>query len=334
MPKPLLSVGIPTYNRLTGLRAAVESALAQDCGNVEVLIADNASTDGTEDYCCGLAKREPAVRYIRSPLNRGPTANFNTLLRNGKGDYFLFLADDDRLDPSYASTCLAWLKANPDYAMAGGRPEYVRDDGAIATGRPIDLPHAVAAQRVRAYLREVDDGAAIYGVLPRGIVDDVSDIRNVVGNDWLFVAEIAALGKVISLPDARLHRSLGGTSASYLKLAETLGLPAVQGRLPFIALAWEFGADVLWRSAVHRQAHTRRERWGLALLCGASMARRQVWLWILALDRFPPTRAAYRAAKALYLRLDRGSGGRLHLQFPGHSTAIPRPPDDAHAREL
>ncbi len=330
MPRPLITVGIPTYNRLSGLRRAVESALGQDCGDLEVLIADNASTDGTEDYCRVLAEQEPAVRYMRSPLNRGPTANFNTVLRNAEGDHFLFLSDDDWLHPSYASRCLAFLRAHPDHAMAGGRPRYVREDGATAAGRPIDLPQAVAAQRVRAYLRDVDDGAAIYGVLPRSIVDRLSDIRNVVGNDWLFVAEIAALGRIIALPDTHLHRSLGGTSASFRRLAETLDLSTTQRLLPFLVIGRAFAADVLWRSPVHRQAFAPSERVALALICGSSMVRRQLWFCALALGRWPLTRRPYRAAKRLYLLVDRWSGRRLPRQFPGHSTVVGRAPKDAH----
>lgn len=65
MSAPLLTIGIPTFNRLGLLRRAVKSALDQDCGDLEILIADNASPDGTEEYCRELAAREPAVRYIR-----------------------------------------------------------------------------------------------------------------------------------------------------------------------------------------------------------------------------------------------------------------------------
>lgn len=322
MRTPLLTIGIPTYNRESALRRAVESALAQDCGNLEILIADNASSDGTQGYCRALAEREPTVRYIRQPSNRGPTANFNTVLRQARGDHFLFLSDDDWLQPSYSSRCIAWLDAHPDCAMVVGYPRYVREDGASAGGRPIDLRHASPAHRVRAYLRDVDDGAGIYGVLPRAIVDRVSDIRNVSGNDWLFVAEVAALGEILSIAEVTLYRSLGGTSSSYRKLARTLELPAVQGRFPFATVACAFAADVIYRSPVHRGAFPPPVRMGLALMCAASMARRGLWLWVLSLGRRPISRRPYLAAKAGYQRINRLMGGRLALRFPGHSTII------------
>lgn len=330
MNRPLLTVGIPTYNRLPALRRAIRSALSQNCGDLEIVIADNASSDGTEDYCRAIAEQESPIRYIRHAVNRGPTANFNSVLRHARGDYFLFLSDDDWLDESYASRCLQWLRAHPDHSMVSGRPLYLREDGATADGRPIDLPQRAPGRRVHAYLRDVDDGAAIYGVLPRAIIDRVSDIRNVTGNDWLFVAEVAALGKVATLPDVRLHRALGGTSSSYRKLATTLELPSVQAVLPFATVAAAFAADVLWRSPVHRATMRRSERMALAALCAAAMARRQAWLWVLALGRWPPSRPLYRVIKGLYVQHERVIGRRLNPRFPGHSTVASRSTEHGH----
>lgn len=324
MPTPLLSIGIPTYNRVEALRRAVESALAQDCGDLELVVADNASTDGTEAYCRALAAQDPRVRYIRHPANRGPTANFNSVLRLARGDYFLFLSDDDWLHPAYASSGIAWLRTHPGYAMAGGHPTYLREDGSAVSGLPIDLRQASAERRVHAYFRDVDDGAAIYGVLPRAILERVSDIRNVVGNDWLFVAEIAALGRIAALADVHLFRSLGGTSASYHDLATTLGLPRVQRRFPFLTTACAFAADAIWRSPVHRATFAPPMRFMLVALCAASMARRQLWLGVLSLGQYRLTRRPYGMAKAIYHCLNDRVGARLTPRFPGHSTAVTR----------
>jgi len=211
--------------------------------------------------------------------------------------------------------------------MAGGSARYVREDGASTPGRPIDLRQASPAQRVLAYLRAVDDGGGIYGVLPRPVVDSVSEIRNVTGNDWLFVAEIAALGRVASLPEVTLYRALAGTSASFGSLVRTLELPTVQGRFPFTTIACAFAADVLWRSPVHRAAIVPAARVALAVLCAGTMARRGLWLGILSLGQRPVSRRPYLAAKALYTRIDGLTGGQLVLRFPGHSTRIAEHPE-------
>ena len=74
---PLVSVGIPTFNRLIMLRRAVDSALSQDYPNLEVVISDNASTDGTQAWCEQLARRDSRVRYVRQPNTRDAGA-YNT----------------------------------------------------------------------------------------------------------------------------------------------------------------------------------------------------------------------------------------------------------------
>lgn len=322
--RPLLTIGIPTYNRVGTLRRAVDSALKQGGGDLEILVADNASTDDTERYCRALAEREPVVRYIRQSVNLGPTANFNTVLRQARGDYFLFLGDDDWLHPSYSERCIAWLRAHPGCAMAGGHPRYLRDDGAVAYGRPISLSHTSPARRVSTYYRVVEDGATIYGVIPRHIVDRLTDIRNVIGNDWMFVSEVAALGKVAALPDVHLYRSLDGMSSQYRAMVKSLNLPAAQGRLPYAPAAFACATDLLWRSAVHRRTFSARTRVALALLCTATIIRRQLWLGVLGLGRLPLARGPFGAAKSVYYFLNRWTGGRLALRIPGQSTVVGR----------
>lgn len=324
MANPLITIGIPTYNRAKVLPRAVESALAQDCGGIELLISDNASTDGTETYCRELAARIPTVRYFRQPLNQGPTANFNLVLTQARGDYFLFLSDDDWIDPSYVSRCIGWLRAHPDYAMAAGSPLYVRDDGATALGCPTDLRHASALRRVYTYLRAVADNATFYGVLSQECVRRISSLDNAMGADWRFVAEVAAVGKIAVLPDVRLYRSLGGNvSGSHIRITKALGIPALHASVPFLCIWWQFARDVLWRSPVYRQRLRLHERLILAALSSTVMVRRQIWLLVLMVGRWPPTQGPYRTVKRSYRSVNRWSGGRLPtLKFPGYSTVV------------
>ena len=92
---------ITTYNRLSLLRRAVESALAQSCP-CEVIVADDCSTDGTADYLAPLA-RDGRLRHLRSPSNLGQCNAVNVGVEVAYGDWVKLLADDDYLAP----TCLA-----------------------------------------------------------------------------------------------------------------------------------------------------------------------------------------------------------------------------------
>src|SRR4051794_27303453 len=114
---PLVSVGIPTFNRATVLKRAIESFLAQDYSNLELIISDNASPDETESVCEEYCARDTRVTYIRQRSNRGPRPNFLEVLHRARGPLFICLGDDDWLDSSYIRLCVQKLTENPDYAL-------------------------------------------------------------------------------------------------------------------------------------------------------------------------------------------------------------------------
>jgi glycosyltransferase involved in cell wall biosynthesis len=102
---PLVTIGIPTYNRAAGyLRDALESALAQDYPNLDIVVSDNGSTDDTETYVTGLA--DSRIRYFKQTPSLTPDGNFNFCLEQAMGAYFILLHDDDILDADYISSCL------------------------------------------------------------------------------------------------------------------------------------------------------------------------------------------------------------------------------------
>jgi glycosyltransferase involved in cell wall biosynthesis len=94
---PLVSVGIPTYNRAAGLRAALARVLSQSHRNLEVIISDNGSPNGeTEALANELMRDDPRIRFYRQPENRGAAFNFAFVEQAASGDYFMWAADDDR----------------------------------------------------------------------------------------------------------------------------------------------------------------------------------------------------------------------------------------------
>ena len=85
---PEVSIGIPVYNGTDFLGAAIESHLAQTFGDFELVISDNASTDGTEDLCRAYAQQDSRVRYVRQAENIGANANFNEVVHLSRAPYY------------------------------------------------------------------------------------------------------------------------------------------------------------------------------------------------------------------------------------------------------
>jgi glycosyltransferase involved in cell wall biosynthesis len=94
---PQVSVVISSYNRRRLLAEALRSALAQSEVDLEVIVVDNGSTDGTEDDLA--AWRDARLRVIRNPVSLGSVGGRNTGLAAASGEWVGFLDDDDLWSP-------------------------------------------------------------------------------------------------------------------------------------------------------------------------------------------------------------------------------------------
>jgi hypothetical protein len=229
--------------------------------------------------CRDLVAADPRVRVLRQPVNRGPIANFNAVLDELRGEYTMLLADDDWLDADYVERCLAALRARPDHALVGGVPRYYDGDVAVREGRRTNLSQESGGARVRRYLRGVDDNGIFYGLARAADLQRAAPMRDVLGSDWLLVAALAFIGKVLTLPDTHINRSLGGTSRSILGTVRERS--AVGARVPYLVTVGELFREVAWRSPAYAGAGAAR-RLALAVLVAPAAMRWRGSLWLLS----------------------------------------------------
>jgi glycosyltransferase involved in cell wall biosynthesis len=113
-----LSIIIPTYNRVHYLKQALESALSQDCDEYEVVVSDNASTDGTLELLQQYSNHS-IVRYFRNTTNIGMVSNWRrAVFELARGDWFILLSDDDYLiDRRYLRKVSDLISKNADLAL-------------------------------------------------------------------------------------------------------------------------------------------------------------------------------------------------------------------------
>jgi hypothetical protein len=293
---PLVSIGIPTFNRAGSLRRAVASALGQTYRHLEIVISDNGSSDGTPEVCRELAAADARVRVRREPDNRGPIANFNAVIAELRGEYGMLLADDDWLDADYVERCLAELRARPDLALVGGVARYYDGDDAVREGRRTNLPQEDPGTRMWRYLRGVDDNGIFYGLARTADLQRAAPMPDVLGADWLLVTALAFAGKALTVADTHVNRSLGGTSRSIPKILTTMRRGSALGaRLPYVVTVATLFRELAWRSAAYTRA-TRAQRLVLAarVAPGAMRWRGTVWLLcgpsLLRLARRPRAR--------------------------------------------
>ncbi|MBN2287889.1 MAG: glycosyltransferase [Candidatus Glassbacteria bacterium] len=114
---PLVSVIIPVYNQAEYLADAVHSALAQSYPSLEVIIIDDASTDGSDRVIAGFSG-DPRVAALRNAENLDCARTFNVGIREAKGTYYAILAADDSWEPGFLEALVAALEENPGAAFA------------------------------------------------------------------------------------------------------------------------------------------------------------------------------------------------------------------------
>ena len=107
---PLVSILVPVFNRQDLLPACLDSALAQTERDLEVVVVDGASTDGTWEVCRGYADRDPRVRAFRQDENAGPVLGWIRCLEEARGTFGTFLWSDDLLQPQFVAATLPSLR--------------------------------------------------------------------------------------------------------------------------------------------------------------------------------------------------------------------------------
>lgn len=108
MKSSLVSIVIPTHNRVDRLKRAIASVEAQDYPSIELLVVDDGSHDGTAEFLKGY-KSTCLFRWFRHDIPQGACAARNWAIREAKGEYVALLDDDDRFVESRVSKCLLAL---------------------------------------------------------------------------------------------------------------------------------------------------------------------------------------------------------------------------------
>src|SRR5262245_61840679 len=96
---PLVTIGITCFNAAETIRCAIDSALKQDWPNKEIIVVDDASTDGSETELREIARCHPELRLIRHDVNAGYAEALNSLIKASRGAFIAIFDDDDESRP-------------------------------------------------------------------------------------------------------------------------------------------------------------------------------------------------------------------------------------------
>ncbi|GDY32501.1 glycosyltransferase family 2 protein [Gandjariella thermophila] len=204
---PRLSIGLPVYNGEEYLAEALDALLGQTYADFELIISDNASTDGTADICRDYAARDPRIRYIRLARNIGAAPNHNFVFREARGELFKWASHDDLYGRDLLRACVEALDARPHMVLAHAWQAIIDGGGRVTV--PFDYRLATdsprASERFRSLLFE-PGGDDFYGVIRADVLRRVKPHDSYHHADRTFVAEIALHGPFHQVPELLYFR--------------------------------------------------------------------------------------------------------------------------------
>jgi glycosyltransferase involved in cell wall biosynthesis len=201
--QPLVTIGCAVYNGEKTLARALRSVVGQDYPHVEILIADDCSTDGSLAICAEFAARDPRVRIIRNGSNIGLIQNFNLLFREAKGEYFMWADQDDVRAATFVSKTLAALEADPEavlcHSHTGGFIGDPSDVKVIGTLNGVSGVRPVIT-RYRRFLRNFSD-TTIYGLIRSDALRRTQLWPAELGAANALLFELLLLGPFVQVPE-------------------------------------------------------------------------------------------------------------------------------------
>jgi glycosyltransferase involved in cell wall biosynthesis len=195
--QPLVSIGLPVYNGENFISEALESIIGQTYEKLQIVVADNASTDATESICREFAERDGRITYFRHGENLGASGNHDFVFFQSEGPLFKLAAHDDVLHPDLIEKCVDALVSRPEYVLAFPRTRHI--DAAGMEHEAID-DHVVGMDSPSPALRmgritcPPNWATPVFGVFRREAVKTDTILGRYVGSDRTLLAELALAG--------------------------------------------------------------------------------------------------------------------------------------------
>ncbi len=246
-----VTVLIPVRNRERYVAAAIESVLVQSFPDLEVLVVDDASSDGSRDVVRSLA--DPRVRMIVNETQLGIPRTRNRGVDEARGEYLAFLDSDDCALPERLEKQVAFLDAHPDHAAVGAWIEWIDEEGRPLgrVKRKATSSARIAAERLFRSCLENSSAMAR--------TERLREYRHrehfELGSDYDLWARIAADHPLAALPEVLVRRRAHGgrTTAGREARIKTLRLEIFAEQLALLDVPCT--ADDLERHYLLRRMH-------------------------------------------------------------------------------
>jgi glycosyltransferase involved in cell wall biosynthesis len=225
---PLVTIGIPTYNRPHGLRRILQEITNQTYSNIEIIVSDNHSPEPeTEQIVREFIRQDPRVKYFRQAENVGSFNNYMFLFNQSQGEYFAWLCDDDFRAPEYIAACMREFERLKTPVLINSYSARLNACGeVIAMDRGCSTIGMSARNRYIKYISTIFTtqaavGDVLYGVVRRAALAKViKDQVNIIAWDHALLARLALDGEFYTIPHQLMSAAELGVSSTLERTAK------------------------------------------------------------------------------------------------------------------
>lgn len=205
MTTPLVSVGIPTYNRPDGLLRTIKQIASQTYTNLEILVSNNASPNPVvAQLLARCAELDPRIKVVNQPENLGMLKNFQYVLNHSAGEFFMWAADDDEWAAGFIATC---VEQHLQHDVGLVMPGFLRHNRALGVRGTAALPKMTGQNRYAEAMAfyEATPHSIMYGLHRRSAITWFGAVESDGADDeYMVVRQILEHG-VLTLPEQVLY---------------------------------------------------------------------------------------------------------------------------------
>lgn len=242
-----VTVGIMAYNEEKYLALTLDNILKQEFSDYEIIIADNASEDATGEIAQKYAKQYPFIRYIRQSRNIGAIQNYNTLVRESQGEYFVLAGAHDLWSDHYLTKLTNALDDRPDAVLASGLTNWIDEEGREL--KDINLPTGVVDTSGLAPYQRFNmiiwaNQNMMYGMFRLKALRRTRLALEIVHSDGVMLNELVLQGNFIVIPEVtwfrRKNRAIEKYEEKVLRYHEMLFSRKSPPFFPYWKISWNY----------------------------------------------------------------------------------------------